>query len=55
MRELKKMSNIKEVIYGMAGAIIYIKFSVDYDTFDERKEKTKAIARHKGILKYLNK
>ena len=28
-------------------------FSGDYDKFDEWKEKTKEIARHRGILKYL--
>ena len=32
-----------------------IKFSGDYDKFDEWKEKTKAISRHKGILKYRTK
>ena len=37
----------------MAGAIRYIKFSGDYDKFDEWKDKTKSIASHKGILKYL--
>ena len=39
----------------MAGAIIYIKFIRDYDKFDNWKEKTKEIARHKGIIKYLTK
>ena len=39
----------------MAGAIIYIKFSGEYDNFDERKENTKGIDRHKGILTYLTK
>ena len=39
----------------MAGAISYIKFSGDYDKSDERKEKTRVIARHKGILKYATK
>ena len=39
----------------MVEAIRYIKFSGDYDKFDEWKENTKAIARHKGILKYLKK
>ena len=39
----------------MAGAIRYIKFSGYYDTFEECKERTKEISRHKGILKYLSK
>ena len=39
----------------MAGPIRYIKFSGDYDEFDEWKEKTKEISSHKGILKYLTK
>ena len=39
----------------MDGSIRYIKFSGDYDKFDERKENNKAIARNKGILKYLTK
>ena len=39
----------------MAGAIRYIKFSGDYGMFYAWKNKTKAIARHKGILKYLTK
>ena len=46
---------MKEERYEMAGSIRYIKFSEDYDKFDDWKEKTKAIARHKGILKYLTK
>ena len=39
----------------MEGDIRYIKLSGDYDKFYELKEKTKAIFRHKGILKYLTK
>ena len=39
----------------MSGAIRYINFSGDYENFDEWKENTKAIFRHKGILKYLTK
>ena len=39
----------------MAGVVIYIKFSGNYDKFYEWKEKTKAISRHKGILNYLTK
>ena len=39
----------------MAGDIRYIKFSGDYEKFDEWKNNTKAISRHKGILKYLTK
>ena len=39
----------------MAGAIRYIKFSGDYEKFDEGKEKNKAITRHKGTIKYLTK
>ena len=49
------MSSIKGKIYDMAGAIRYIKFSGDDEKFDERKWKTKAVAIHKGILKYLTK
>ena len=52
-RRKKKISSIKEERDEMAGNIRYIKFSGDYYKFDEWKEKTKAIARHKGILKYL--
>ena len=39
----------------IAGAIRNIKFSGEYYKFDERKENTKAIARHQGILKHLTK
>ena len=39
----------------MDRAIRYINFSGYYDKFDECKEKTKAIARHRGKLKYLTK
>ena len=39
----------------MDGAIRYINFREYYETFYEWKEKTKTIARHKGILKYLTK
>ena len=39
----------------MAGAIRYIKFSGDYDKFDWWKEKTKEIARYKGIRKNLTR
>ena len=39
----------------MYGAIRYINLSADYDNFDEWKENKKAIARHKGILKYPTK
>ena len=39
----------------MAGSIIIIKFSGDYYKFDEWKENTEEMARHKGILKYLTK
>ena len=39
----------------MAGAIRYIKFTGEYDNFEEWREKTKAIYKHKGILKYLTK
>ena len=49
------MLSIKEEIYEMAGSIRYIKFSGDYDKFDEWKDNAKAISRHKGILKYLTK
>ena len=49
------MSSIREEKDYMAGAIRYIRFSTDYDKFDERKEKNRAISRHKGVLKYLKK
>ena len=39
----------------MAGSIRYTNFIGDYDSFDKWKYKNKAIARHKGILKYLTK
>ena len=39
----------------MDETIRYIKFSWDYKFFDVRKERTKSIARHKGIQKYLTK
>ena len=39
----------------MSGAIRYIKFSGYYDKFDDWRLNTKAISRHKGILKYLKK
>ena len=39
----------------MAESIRYIKFSGDYKNFDEWKEKTKAITRHKSSLKYPTK
>ena len=49
------MSSIKEDGYYMDGSIRYIKFSRDYDKFDEWKDKTKEITRHKGILNYIPK
>ena len=49
------MPSIKEKIDEIYGAIRYINFSGDYEKFYEWKEKTKNIARHKGILKYLTK
>ena len=39
----------------MNGYIIYIKFSGDYDKFDEWKEIIKEVSRYMGILKYLRK
>ena len=39
----------------MSGLIRYIKFIGDYENIDNRKGKTKAIERHKGILEYLKK
>ena len=48
-------SSTKDEREEMSGAITYINFSGDYDKFDECKEKTKEISRHKGILKYLTK
>ena len=49
------MSIIKEEQDDMSGAIRYIKFIGDYEKFDEWKEKTKEISRHKEILEYLIK
>ena len=46
------MSSTREKRYEMDIAIRYIKFSGDYDKFDEWKGKTKVIATNKGILKY---
>ena len=39
----------------MDGDIRYIKFSGNYDKFDEWKENTKVISIHKGTLKYLTR
>ena len=47
------MPGIKDERDDMAEAIRYINFSGDYYKFDECKEKTKAMSRNKGILKYL--
>ena len=44
---------IKIEIYEIEGAITYIKFSGDYENFDELKNNTKEIVRHKGTIKYL--
>ena len=49
------MSNIKEERDDMPGDIRYIKFSGDYDKFDECKESTNSISIHKGILKNITK
>ena len=49
------MSSIKDERYDISGAISYTKFSGDYENYDECKQKTKEIPRHKGILKYLTK
>ena len=49
------MSSIKEKRDDMADATIYIKFSGDYDNFNEYKEKTKAIVSPKVIFKYSTK
>ena len=54
-QDKKKIKNTIEERDYMDGAIIYIKFSGDYDKFDEWKEKTKAIAIQKGIFKYVTK
>ena len=51
----KKTSRIKEERDEISGAIRYIKLSEYYDKFDECKEKTKEISRHKRILTYLTK
>ena len=47
------MPGIKDERDDMAEAIRYINFCSDCDKFDEFKEKTKAMSRNKGILKYL--
>ena len=52
-RRKNNMSSITEERDYMERAIVYIKFSGYYENFDERREKTKAISRHKVILKYL--
>ena len=54
-KDEKMTSSTIDEIDEVSGAISYIKFSGDYDNFDEWKENTMAIARHKGILKYLKK
>ena len=48
-------SSTKDEGWDMAGIVRYTHFSGSYDKFGEWKENTKAIARHKGILKYLAK
>ena len=47
------MSSTREKRYEMDTAIRYIKFSGDYEKFDEWKGKNKVIERQKCILKYL--
>ena len=54
-QEKKMTSSTKDERDEMAGAIRYIKFTGEYDNFEEWREKTKAIYKHKGILKYLTK
>ena len=49
------MSSTKEEQDEMAEAIRYTNFSGYYDNFDECKDNTKAIERHKEILNYLTK
>ena len=48
-------SSTNDGIEDMSGSIRYIKFSDDYDNFDEWKENTKENSRHEAILKYLTK
>ena len=55
LQENKNMSRIKQERGEMDESTRYTKFSGEYENFDYWKEKTKAIARHKTILKYLTK
>ena len=49
------MSGVREEKDEISWYIKYIKFIRYYDKFHELKYKTKDIARHKVILKYLTK
>ena len=49
------MSGINDERYEVAGAIRCINFSGEYDMFCQQKGNTKAIERHKGIIKYTTK
>ena len=49
------MPRIKEERDDVAGAMRWIKFSGNYDKFDERKEKANEISKHKVILNYITK
>ena len=49
------MSSINDERDDVDGDIRCIKFSGDHEKFDQWKEKTKDIARHKGILKNMTK
>ena len=55
LQEKNKMSIINDERDQVAGPISCIKFIGDYDKFYQWKKITKAIARHKGILKYITK
>ena len=55
LQDKNKMSRINDERDDVDGSIRYIKFSGDYDKFYYWKENTMAVARHKGILKYVIK
>ena len=55
LQEKNKMSRINDETDQVAGSIRRIKFSGDYDKFYQWNENTKAVDRHKGILKYTTK
>ena len=55
LQEKNKISSINDERDEVDGSIRRIIFSGDYDKFDQWKENTKDIARHKVILKYMTK